>query len=179
MIGWRWFSTTPAGGLISFNSFNGGDPWPPDDVHEAYCANTGMPWALRHCTCSTCLAARASGGFPGNEPVHGPAPDFRCSCGFYMFKWSEDALALPYVGGYRKLCKVLAVCECWGEIVEHDIGFRAQYARIRAIHSVRGKVHPAYEVDRARNVEQMIERWEVPDDAWDFEVNDEGEKQDG
>lgn len=89
-----------------------------------------------------------------------------CTCGIYVFKWSEDALALPYVSGYRKNCQVFGVVEWWGHYSEHDLGYRVEWAQLRAIHAWgKGtKVHASYQIDRVRDRDTLIERYE-PDYA--------------
>lgn len=193
-MGWRWFGVAKSGAVQSF--FSGRDvPWPTDEARRAECdrgawlrpsqyshdqhepqvrinkALSAKDSAERDAILKNVVPFESCPECQGDGHEHQVA-ELDCSCGIYVFKWSEDALALPYVQGYRANCQVFGVVEWWGHYTEHEIGYRVEFAQLRAIHAWgKGtKVHPAYQIDRVQDLDQLIERYE-PD--YDKEGNDD------
>lgn len=137
-FGWRWWDTAPDGSLQSVNR----DLWPPNDPMEAIC-----------------LPAARNDPHPDEKP-----PAFDCRCGIWAFWDPEIASGLPYAESYFRNCKVFGVIEAWGDLVEHDYGFRAEFAIVRAVCVLRGRLHAAYEVPRYPNIDKMLQTWDVNDD---------------
>ena len=106
IIGWRtWFADWD--GLLYSPSME--NLWPLGERFEAEC------YALVH--------------------HHGSCPDSKCKCGIYAYKeplaagymytMVEDNFALLCPGGSYP---VIGQVSLWGRIIEHDMGYRAQYA---------------------------------------------------
>lgn len=170
-IGFRWYNTSPSGALVPFNDRT---PHVPNEPVQAECLTYGKSYGNRHYYVDrqgnefnviglTQAQVRDLVGdgiiSPAVESNH-HAPMYDCTCGHYIFKWCEDAMALPYVGGYRKLCKILVAVEWWGKFVEHDLGYRTEWTTVRAACTFGRKIHPVYEIDKVLTVEQLSERWE-------------------
>jgi hypothetical protein len=51
------------------------------------------------------------------------APDWKCSCGYYAVKKREDTV------GYGMLAEV----DLYGTVIEHDVGYRAEFMRVLAL----------------------------------------------
>jgi len=97
---WRW----DAAGLKSLN----GEPWIPGQPLHAVCR------------------ADRSGSIAGlSKATHNPAdlPSFSCTCGDYAARTMEHLRQC----GYRKL-GVHGEVFLWGAVVEHERGWRAQFA---------------------------------------------------
>lgn len=132
-MGFRWLAIGQGGKLVSHN----GQVWPPNEELEAACLFE-----------------------------HHVAPTLACSCGIYSYKDSDLAWGYqPTLNARFKTpaFRVFAAIECWGTIIEHDLGWRSQYATIRAICTT-GRVHEVYEVDRYRDIELLIARYDIADD---------------
>lgn len=132
--GWRWFDLGRDGSLRSVN----GIIWPPNEP----------------------LAARCEFG-KSDHPV-AAVPDLECGCGCWAFYDPEDAWSLQAGWGYFANAKVFGIIEAWGGIVEHEHGFRAQYAEVRAVYIQRGWLHACYsDVIRYPNPEQLLRVWDI------------------
>jgi hypothetical protein len=180
-IGWRWWGVSKTGSLLSFTG-DKTNPWPTDEAFHAECTKSGYmsgqyvhaqheseargikvqqartleeakQIALVEVPMEVCPLCK--------NPRRHKIASLECTCGIYVFKWSEDADALPYAG-YRRQCDVFGCVEWWGNATEHELGYRVEYAQIRAIWAM-GKgahVHPAYEIDRVRQKQDLIDRYE-------------------
>jgi hypothetical protein len=97
-VGWRVWQWDAAG-LKSLN----GEPWLP-----------GRPIAA---------GCRVAGAYRDGRPPHG-APQMRCTCGVYGSK------SLDHLRGtqYWQFGSVHGEVVIWGSVVEHEQGFRAQFA---------------------------------------------------
>lgn len=74
------------------------------------------------------------------------APDEKCSCGIYAFKTQEEFRKQQY----NVMKRVVGEVWLWGRIVEHEAGYRAQFAYPKRLWIAnRGKGLNAYEVDAA------------------------------
>lgn len=83
---------------------------------------------------------------------HTPMP--WSNCGIYAVKRGEDALhAFPTPHHMYVLGRVML----WGEIVEHEDGYRAEYAQIIALAAME---HP--ELIEPHKVSQYADRYDVP-----------------
>lgn len=66
--------------------------------------------------------------------VH-PAPTWNCECGIYAMaglKEDESLELSPYVyrrGPMDRVLRVAGVVQLWGRVVQHEHGYRAEYAR--------------------------------------------------
>lgn len=142
VFGWRWWNLAKDTSLQSVNN----DLWPPNDPLRAECKY-------------------------GNAGSHAdPAPSYDCHCGLWAFSDPEIASALPSVG-YFRVVKVFGIIEAWGNIVWHENGFRAEWAIPRAVVVLRGRLHPAYEVDRYPSIEKMLKVWDLGGGADDPFLN--------
>lgn len=163
-IGFRGWRIDHAGALIALNR----EAYPPIEALEAECSNyESAVRAERARRPDSIIKPQAVeeirvsiGG--GRWKVHGGVPSMDCSCGIYLFKWGEDLEGLYRSSGYSSI-KVFGVCEWWGDYVEHELGWRVQYAIPRALHVVAGTLHPVYHhlIDpNVKTWEQLLERWE-------------------
>jgi hypothetical protein len=64
---------------------------------------------------------------------HKEVPDIDCRCGYYALR-RFSSLALQYVSGRDAI--FYGVVALWGRIVEHEGGYRAQYAEPRLLFGV-------------------------------------------
>lgn len=80
--------------------------WPPRDAFRARC--------------------RAGGGSPGNPRKLGRhrSPSMTCSCGIYASANLEELLQ----PGGTPLIGVIGTVSMWGRVIEHEHGWRAEYA---------------------------------------------------
>lgn len=86
-------------------------PWLPDTVERAECH--GNPASARY--------EREAHDVPGNN----------CKCGYYAF-YSTEA-QMEHGGGYPDIKPLRAVVSAWGDVITHDVGFRAEYMQIEAL----------------------------------------------
>jgi len=113
LTAWRCFDVSTIGTLRSEN----GILWQPHKRFEAYCANN----------------------VHSNHLATDPVPLDRCSCGIYCYKDVKDCfrhsgmtqrIRDAAVGYNDRLQRDVAFghISIWGRIIEHEFGFRAQYA---------------------------------------------------
>ncbi len=81
--------------------------------------NNFMPWAPDRWTRAQCLFPRAN-GVPHTAPLE------RCSCGIYAAK----TMALPVMLAQQQAQALVGRVELAGKIIEHDDGYRAEFARV-------------------------------------------------
>ena len=103
VVGWRVWRLDAAG-LRSLN----GEPWSP-----------GKPLAAR-CRAASygTIVGRAGTARDAHEP-----PQVECTCGLYAARSREDLRSMG--------CPIYAIrgeVYLWGTVVEHELGFRAQFA---------------------------------------------------
>lgn len=170
VYGWRWWDIGRDGSLQSVN----GDLWPPNDPLKAECMASGymgfndhhqhvivMPdGRRRNVPISVPLGKRKN----GVEVIKEGPPAFDCHCGMWAYYDPEGAWVLPRSHGrsYLRHTKVFGVIEAWGDIVWMDLGFRCEYAQVRAIMVTRGKLHPTYEnLVRYTSLEAITRDWDV------------------
>jgi hypothetical protein len=103
IIGYRVWKWEPAG-LKSLN----GEPWLPQRRLAATC---------RAADCGA-FVGRAENAHDDHEP---PQPD--CTCGIYASKSHEHLRSAGYEG-----YGIHGEVHLWGTVVEHELGWRAQYA---------------------------------------------------
>lgn len=183
-FGWRWWDLTKSGQLTSVN----GLLWEPSEELHAECGRaprysidptryndsvgahhratlitaSGELHMLEPDSRRVLRPGRRKGG--GEIVVEG-VPGENCTCGFWAYHDPEGAYALPHLnGGYLVNCKVFGVIEAWGGIMDHELGFRCEYAAVRAVHVVRGKLHAAYEVSRYSSFAEIVKVWDVSED---------------
>jgi hypothetical protein len=111
-----------------------------------------------HATCPHANAVSNRQGFWGGTQVvptypkhrHTNKPLASCTCGVWVCK-SRKALstAVPYYGNDRGVLMVSAQVQLWGTVIEHEIGYRGEWARII----------PASITKYPRNVPMYSDRW--------------------
>lgn len=165
-VGFRGWTVDKDGALQAMNQ----EVYPPDSPLEATCIHYDRAVEAEKARRKNCIVVAqpleetkvSDGG--GKWHAHGKPPSFHCSCGIYLFKWGEDVEGLIKGMGYNSI-RVMGVCEWWGEYVEHEIGWRVQFAQPRALFVVGGgKLHPVYHhlVDPSiKRWEDLVERWET------------------
>jgi hypothetical protein len=94
-----------------------------------------------------------------------PAPAWGCECGIYAMARLEDDEDLkisPHVfqrGPLDRVMRVAGVAQLWGRVVQHDRGYRAEYARVLKLLTVPSLV-------RVRDSEGVLEaiarRYRIP-----------------
>lgn len=124
LTGYRAWSVTEAGLLMGCSHQA---PWPPHAAMQAQCHT-----------------ATYFNGFGGYGTPHMdadehwiPAPAPHCGCGIYAYKSDEelDECRQPssYLGGHD--VRVWGTVHLWGRVIEHEDGFRAEYAYPAALHT--------------------------------------------
>jgi hypothetical protein len=184
VFGWRWWDLSKGGALMSVN----GVIWPPNDPVKAECSVSygkdaqGNPiYNSRHGKTlilpdgrrtllphrDTPVGVRSNGA---EVIVEGP-PAYQCHCGMWAYYDPDGAFGLPLSHGhsYLRTTKVFGVVEAWGDIVWMDLGFRCEYAQVRAVVVQRGKLHHTYEIPRYKSLEEIVRVWDLtpmenPDD---------------
>lgn len=179
VMGWRFFNVTKHGALESHN----GEVWPPNEPLEATCrvnVNSDPAYYSLHRRMVVPKAdwikeEDASGPWvklgADIKWVTEPCPVLNCTCGIYSYKDAELAWAYqtnPAAHRATTAFRVFGVIECWGGICEHELGWRAQFAQIRAVASVNPKgIHEVYNVPRYKipagggfeALDDMIQIW--------------------
>lgn len=150
VVGYRWWRVAPDGALMSW-AFN--DIWLPDEPMTARCSMAEL---------GETLAAIDPEMKDEDAAWHASAdtPDEDCGCGLWAFYDPEIAQGLLYKRHMvSKL--VFGVVEGWGGVVWHDLGFRAEFAQVRALVPNR-HLHDAYRtVPWYANVEELLKVWDV------------------
>jgi hypothetical protein len=69
--------------------------------------------------------------FPSAVPLHDPCdiPFYGCTCGIYGMNRDN----VPDTTIMNPINEILGIAEIWGNIIVAENGYRAQYARIRAL----------------------------------------------
>lgn len=89
------------------------------------------PWPVKRAMEARCTAGDR--GHVSNKGAWKPAPIRGCSCGIYAYRTLEDARA-EQGGGFfsgwnsRAGSLVFGAVRLWGRILEHERGYRAQFA---------------------------------------------------
>lgn len=170
VYGWRWWDIGRDGSLQSVN----GDLWPPNDPIQAECKlvpmfgeNTLhdheiiMPDGRRRNVPRTVPLGKRKNGV---EVVEEGPPAWSCHCGMWAYYDPEGAWVLPKSHGhtYLRRTKVFGVIEAWGNIVWMDLGFRCEWAQVRAVVVTRGKLHRTYDnLVRYGSLEAITKEWDV------------------
>jgi hypothetical protein len=99
---WKW----DAEGLKSFND---GVPWLPEQPMKARCSRPlGEVYKPETCECED------------------NAPAENCTCGIYAAKNYQHLVTIGYAS--KGFIGVQGEVYLWGKILEHELGYRAQYA---------------------------------------------------
>lgn len=80
------------------------------------------------------------------------APKVSCMCGYYAFKKPEDVA----------VWSIEAKVEMWGNVIEHEKGYRSEYVRLLTLRSGRATPRPVVALDA------LSERYGVPTDGRDW-----------
>jgi hypothetical protein len=124
---WQWDSL----GLKSLND----EPWFPGQSLEAKCQRySGVNLNMSYCGVAAALA--------GLRKHHSP-PHKACKCGIYAAKTVEHLTDI----GYHIYFEVTGEVYLWGEVVEHSLGYRAQFAYPKNIVLPRTMIPNADEVE--------------------------------
>lgn len=167
-MGWRWWDISKSGALTSVN----GVIWEPNEPIRSEClANQWgthskhdriavMPDGRRRKVSKDVELGERRNGL---RVIEEPAPAYDCHCGFWAYHDPDSAFGLPLSHNniYLRTTKVFGVFEAWGDIVHHELGFRCEIAQVRAVVVQRGRLHPCYEIPRYRNLDEIVERWDV------------------
>lgn len=143
----------------------GGSPGlpPPDDIpvigwrvwriHPTGLCSAVLPSRWDVVTAADC---KSSSGLRGilrcDVPVGGRVPHVGGRCGLYA-KWSADAWRRDITTRHQ----VIGVIKAWGRIIEHENGFRAEYAQ-----PVLLCYDPAYMAPSAVNLLPRLAKYECP-----------------
>ena len=101
-----------------------------------------MPWPTSEDRVAKCFALR------GHD-----APHRDCNCGYAAWYELPDDPAVPAPeGAWGAIC-------AWGRIVEHETGFRAQYARAIALLDLR---YPGDRREKGLRIENAAEAYGIP-----------------
>ena len=110
LTGWR--AWTVLGGALHGVGIGSGEPWPPGLRAEAVCTPQMYDGPRPPHPCPHC-------GLETHEP-----PVKTCHCGFWAFKTRESLEQRLTVG----LDRVVGRVALWGRVMEHELGWRAQWA---------------------------------------------------
>ena len=109
-----------------------------DSAGSLYSPAVTTPWPARKRLVAKCIAVTRSSGSAHVPPLKS------CSCGIYAVKTFEDLKEHGYnmweAGAYRVSSKsgtqiwVVARVSLWGDVIEGQIGYRAQYAYPKKIY---------------------------------------------
>lgn len=96
-------------------------------------------------------------------PAH-PVPSLRSRCGI----WAHKAPIRPCRCGdpASELHGVVGVVRLWGRYVEHETGWRAQYAELAALVDGAGRVSPDYAAPRYPDLDSMYGEWSTGEEGW-------------
>jgi hypothetical protein len=113
-------------GLVQMNLLHGHYfmPWQPKEVKQANCYAMGGMRLVEDKTLPR-NARYSTVPIPLHERNESPMPD--CSCGIYGYKCEYVPEEI------QQRFEVLGVAEIWGKIIEAELGYRAQYAQLRAL----------------------------------------------
>lgn len=127
--------------------------WPADGPLRASCeqrASSLASWIRRH--------------FSRKVEGH-PAPAWGCECGIYAMSRLEDEEELrisPHIcqrGPLDRVLRVAGVAQLWGRVVQHDRGYRAEYAQPLRLLTIPSLV-PARDADSL--LEAVSDRYRIP-----------------
>jgi hypothetical protein len=107
LLGWRGWGLVQDSRGYSLTSLGAGHPF--------------AIWSARAPRAARCLRLEA------DESAHPGVPWTGCSCGFYAHRASEP-LSLLTLDGLTRRVAVVGTVKIWGRIVEHERGYRAQFA---------------------------------------------------
>jgi hypothetical protein len=108
VVGWRFWDAVEPNGLVSLSSPYFPTVWPAGEPLRAECVTRPLRrWVLRRF---------------GGEPH--PAPTERCSCGIYALAGKAFRDMVWDLGQ----CPVVGRVSLWGEVHEHEHGWRASFA---------------------------------------------------
>lgn len=127
--------------------------WPVDGPLHASCEQRGGS-----------LASWIRRRLSRNVESH-PAPAWGCECGIYALSRLEDEEDLkisPHIcqrGPLDRVLRVAGVAQLWGRVVQHDRGYRAEYAQPLRLLTIPSLV-------RVRDTEGLLEavagRYRIP-----------------
>jgi hypothetical protein len=123
LYGYRWWRVEWQGKDPVLRSLYFATPWPAQDPLRAACETKAGPlstWVRR---------------LLGQEPATHPAPTWACRCGIYGLARLEldDAIETsPQIcqhGLFGRSVQVFGTLLLWGRVVQHEQGYRAEYAQ--------------------------------------------------
>ncbi len=95
-----------------------------------------------------------------DEPMTGKPDDYG-GAGVWSFKSPHDALNKLLSDGPHQF--VMGSIYLWGEVIEHTLGYRAEYAKVRSIDCVPGDdkkllqlLHDRYKVSKASDLVETL-----------------------
>lgn len=131
VLGLRMMIVTSDGTLMSIT---GAGLWGPG-ANTAHCCRSLTPYNTPHPDDSPSISIL-------NSPICSEAPGVGCGCGAWMVKMPDEV-----VGDQTRACwkllnsygyasaSVMALVQGWGKVIKHELGYRAQHARICAVAS--------------------------------------------
>lgn len=129
----------------------------------------GDPWAAGTAS-ATCMRIQRGAVDDRGEPLAHEAPCWGCLCGIYaLHEFPQAQVYQPNL--------VRGVVKAWGRVIEHERGFRAQYARVIAMEE---RSHRPGALERL-----VADRYDVPDlpadllasyASWHGTIIDEGRR---
>ncbi len=134
--------------------------------------NEELPWARRRWTVARCHALRFKtrfGSVPELDPdplPHATSPEETCTCGLYASKTLDKAVEMAWATSLPIRVPAGEDVETWseslvmktslvgrvhlaGKVIEHDRGYRAQYARVVELLPFPGQEPTAERIGRA------------------------------
>lgn len=142
-IGYRMWNVSQLDGLWYLSSIaQVGLVWPTDGPLRATHVGDGVKWLALNIF----HLSEGSGDSPPVAPVKG------CACGIYAYAEPERVMESVEGAVFRR---VVGEVEMWGKVWEHDLGYRAEFARPRALWGLAGGMGlPA--------VQTLADRYGVP-----------------
>jgi len=146
-IGWRvWNPEYDDGRLVQLKSISwqGPEPQVPGRVIEAVCDRNRGKFSFD--------------ALP--RPTAHEAPGDKCQCGIY----AKTSLRRLIHSGYTDMASLLAEVALWGTVLDHDHGYRAQYAYPHRFYVF--EPEPRYRDEpgwhRLRRARMVGDAWDVP-----------------
>lgn len=142
--------------VMSLHSLTTHDGWPLENRFEAHC-----DWAEGNGVRNGLMHKDNSSGFLSHS-----SPYIHCECGIYILKGTQDLyMWLLSPGMSRTLATGLVAG--WGHVIEHEEGWRVQYASILALIDDDSKSPGFDHKSYSRELAKTAEAYRVPIVNWD------------
>ncbi len=101
-------------------------------IKPNFLCSPGTVWMPRQ-PLEACCSAEHRGSWQ-DSPRHLVSPDAHCTCGIYSVKTEQELSNYFSIGLMKTGPPVVGRLKIWGKIVEHDAGYRSQFAYPAQLH---------------------------------------------